>query len=518
MGEKKNSGKYIQMSIIGYILAVLIYQAFYLVLPFRYVLTRLHLTFLSPLLAVVGFALLLWDTITDRTFLKMKESLILIGILCTLLVSVLLNYQYGFIDSVKSFIWQSVQMLLLFPACTRLSSSQWSKMLKRLYYILSAVLFPACLISLAQFFLEIGYIVPDVEGSIRQGFLEGRLFGLFTSTHYSSVLMVMMLLASIYCCIKSEKKFCKFCYGLIGVVYFVVAVLSGTRSVIVALAVSALPVTFVYVLKRGSCKQGAKMVLTVLKGMALAVAAAAMVVCAFWMTDKVCKAAVIEVAQLRNHAADDPGLDSTVKPPDELGEAMQDEFDDLSEQPTEFMDQEQLQDSLKRHDIDASNISNNRFKIWQNYLYAVSQDPLRIVFGASLGGYMDYVNRNFPDLYIVEHIKNSYPLQYQSGLIYDTHSAYIGAYAMGGLLGVLGLLLFIVVLVVKGIRYLVKNENIPCEFYVYITVLIFMLTVSFFDSDLFFRCTCTSVFFWFFSGFYTRMTGLSDGGDLVEKP
>jgi len=163
-----------------------------------------------------------------------------------------------------------------------------------------------------------------------------------------------------------------------------------------------------------------------------------------------------------------------------------------------------VSDESRRPDVDAENISNNRFTIWGEYLDIVFDNPLSTVFGFSLGEYQQHITNEYSDKYIVQHIKECYPSMFARGYIYDTHSAYVGALVMTGVAGVAVLFVFLILGLVKLMKALSKKQDVGLL--VLFATLVFILITSFFDSDLFFRCTSTSVLFWLISGFALKLT------------
>ena len=95
---------------------------------------------------------------------------------------------------------------------------------------------------------------------------------------------------------------------------------------------------------------------------------------------------------------------------------------------------------------------------------------------------------------------------YSKELIYDTHNAYIGAFVMAGILGVILLMIFLVCGFVRTVRYIANNKKVSLSVYTILAVVVLILAASFFESDLFFRCTSTSVIFWLVTGILLMVT------------
>ena len=135
----------------------------------------------------------------------------------------------------------------------------------------------------------------------------------------------------------------------------------------------------------------------------------------------------------------------------------------------------------------------------EEYLDIVFDKPISAVFGLSLGEYQKIITTEYSDKYIVQYIMNSHPSMFERGYIYDTHNAYVGALIMTGIAGILTLFVFLIMGLIQILKVLSKKQS--TELLVFFAILVFILITSFFDSDLFFRCTSTSVLFWLISGF-----------------
>ncbi|MGI6280255.1 MAG: hypothetical protein ACOYJS_06835, partial [Acutalibacteraceae bacterium] len=79
-------------------------------------------------------------------------------------------------------------------------------------------------------------------------------------------------------------------------------------------------------------------------------------------------------------------------------------------------------------------------------------------------------------------------------------------FASTGLLGLLLLMIFLVCGFVRSVRYILKSGKISSGVFITLAIILFILSSSFFDSDLFFKCTSTSVIFWLTTGILLKIT------------
>ena len=148
--QKLANNKTINKLIIVYAFTVLSYQILYLIIPFRQAVESLRLDFISPLLAVIGFFIFAWDLLIDRTFFKTKYSYLLIGLIAVMIISSLINAEYGLVDNIKAIIWQISQLLVIFPLYKRVSKEEIAKILKIYFPFVSIIFVVAKLVSLFQ--------------------------------------------------------------------------------------------------------------------------------------------------------------------------------------------------------------------------------------------------------------------------------------------------------------------------------------------------------------------------------
>lgn len=473
--QKLANNKTINKLIIVYAFTVLSYQILYLIIPFRQAVESLRLEFISPLLAVIGFFIFAWDLLIDRTFFKTKYSYLLIGLIAVMIISSLINAEYGLVDNIKAIIWQISQLLVIFPLYKRVSKEEIAKILKIYFPFVSIIFVVANLVSLFQYFASIGYNTRYDGGLVRQGFLEGRLFGIFGSPHFASLFMLILAIASVYFAVSSDKKTVKILYGAAMIIYFLYAVASGTRSVIVAAACTAFIVVLLWAYNRYSFKKCVKPLLKSAICVVMSICVAVGTVVVFNVSDKAMKGIIRIYADSIDN--DTSGTDENT------GEIM-----------------------LDRADVSNENISNHRFEIWEDYFTVATDRIDTLILGMAPGSYMVSIRENFPNLFVVKYIKENYPLMYSKELIYDTHNAYIGAFVMAGILGVILLMIFLVCGFVRTVRYIAKNKKVSLSVYTILAVVVLILAASFFESDLFFRCTSTSVIFWLVTGILLMVT------------
>ena len=503
MKNKLKESKLLQNASVVSLLAILGYQILYLLIPFQVFTERYHLSLLSPALALMGFGILLLNLLVNRRFLELRSCWLRLLILAVLTISSLVHYRYGLVDNIKCLIWQCVQMLLIAGLISQNFEIHWDRIFKTVFIIAACILAVANLVSFVQYFTIKGYNVNVGGFKIRQGLQEGRLFGIYNNPNESGVISVVILIFSIYYLLRSKNVWLKVVYGFFAAESMVMATLSGSRNIVVAGSVTAF-LLCVFLIPHRSVFQkitgkGMKIVLGIVTGLL----AAAVTIGAFSLT----RDAFSELAvQLHSSDHSDSSIGSTDETSSVSSEtedsSVQEEEDALTE--NEENPQQDGSDAFEREDTDAQNISNNRFAIWKDYLAILYNEPLLAVLGASPAGYMQYIMQNYPDYYIVSHMVAYYPDMIAHNRIYDTHNAYISAWISGGTVVLLLVIVFLLNIVIRSLRCLYKQETISRELILELSVLAFLLIASFFSTDLFFKCTFSSVAFWVDCGFLIR--------------
>ena len=462
---KRNMNKIV----VGYVAVVIIYQVLCLIAPIKAFLYDTHLTGISSILALVGLCFWAWDVLNERIFLRARYSYLLVATLAILVISSILYINYGISKSLKVLIWQIVQMLLIYPVCKRIPRDSLKRLIRIIHEGISVLFVPAVIVSICQFVIYNGYYIEISGGEVRQGFQEGRLFGMFSDIYFASVFLLIMITASIYYAVISSNKFSRAAYIGESIIFFVYLVLSRTRSTMLGLLFSVLAFAVVYFKYFFDNKSKIEMT---------------------WLKNLLCVTLVL-LSVISTKLV----WDITDKGFQQLQQIS------LSDQAPE----ERItfhKESATRPDVSQKNISNHRFEIWSDYISVTSSNLKSIMLGNSPGGYMSVIKALHPDIYIVDYIYHNYPSMYEKGLIYDVHNAYLSIYAESGVIGTLAFGAFLLSCIFNILKRLLGKVKKLSPSLIATSIIIASIMISaFFDSDLFFRCTSTSVLFWFIIGY-----------------
>lgn len=271
--------------------------------------------------------------------------------------------------------------------------------------ILSFVVFGAftlfCLISLLQLITLQSYAVVIETGEIkRQGFTDGRLFGIFNHPNASAAMAVLAMSFGAYYLISNQVKHRKLMLTAIVVQYLFFAT-TGSRSARLCLAIAFLVCWLLAGKKSGLLDKGSLPGFFTRRN--IAILGIALFVLSF----------VIDFAVAGYVIVAKPFLD-------EWGIA-KDSYSLLALRP----------------DTDISNISNNRFRIWLSYLGVLSDGSFLFGFG-----YRDHVSE----------IASIYPFSYISYAYYEPHNSILLLCVCSGIFAMLVWVVLLIRVFVEFIR------------------------------------------------------------------
>lgn len=454
-----------------YIAAIMLYQTLWQIVPARVFLCDTGLDVISPALAILGFAFLAVDIFIEKTVFQSKYCAFLIAAIAIMCISSLFNISYGWTYNAKVIVWQIVHMFLIYSFYLRVNEKQMYYFLRNLFFVISAIFTVAVVISIYQYIMQISYNTPVEGGNSRQGFQEGRLFGVFGYVFFAPLMSLLLGIGAAYSSVKAKRLWLKAMFAFQAVLLFIYVVLSGTRSTLVSmicgLAVcGALIVRSKLINKKENWSK-------LSRGLSVF---AAVVVCAVFVYGAYAGSHVLLskipalVGSQHSAGTDNPDKDEDITGPIE---------DDILERP----------------DTQNNDISNNRFKIWKDYLTCGFGSIKSALLGFS-PNYMSIIQEKFPDIYIVQYSKEHFPLSFELGRIYDTHNGYLAIFISTGILGLIAMGAFLICILIRAIKYFIRNKHPEGMPILIFTMLVIMSVSILFDTDIFYKCSGASVIFW----------------------
>lgn len=428
--------------------------------------THFNLTRNQPIMTVIVDAVLivavfagLMRVLNWKDYIKTKGIIFPLLFMISYTISAFLNFNYGYSDNLKYFIWIGCHFVFFYICDVRRSSDGYKKEFQIISDVFIAITAFLVSVSLIQF--AVGYsevIYRPEEGAFIAGFVWGRLWGMFYDPNYGSVFAVISIVLSVYKFRQSKDKIMKVLSCLNIIIQIAYIAFSDSRTGLVTIFAAAFVYSLLRLLKGNFNKIIRSAVCAVI---AVAIAFACMYI------PVIIKDATNEIVSV-----------SQTEQPSEPGT------------PNKPTDEENNKPIIGRQQDLENDISNNRFSIWESGIEIFETKPL---FGVSFFNLVEYCKKNLPETYIIN-VGSSY--------FNNMHNVFFNVLSGQGLAGTAVIIAFAVYFLIFFFRRLPK---VPNEDYVYIitmfTVMSAVLTSSMFISDIIYVNSPNSVLFWLCAGY-----------------
>lgn len=389
---------------------------------------------------------------------KWRYNAWLLMYLVVIAFSSVLNRQYGWFGNLKFLVWETIYFCVIYMIAT--DDQMFQRLVRHFINWLIRVWSCLVLVSLGMFLLQFRY-QTDFKGKVnplRIGFLESRLFGIFSDPNYASIICVIVIVLSVYYIL--TKNWGKGKKGLMIANVFSnmsYITLSGSRNGLINLLCIAFIFGFfaMYVSRYAANKAiWRKSFFALLTGALTAIGVYVLLI------------------GLKMLWAQFPPL-----------------FSGLSEQlpiGQNFNDAALDKIDLTRPDVEKStDVSNLRFKIWNSALEIFKSSWL---FGVSPRNIVAYAQANLPETYIA--IKN-----------FSTHNAYINILTSTGVVGFVVIMTFFIRSAFGAVKTLFINiASLQDARFYYILCVLSLAFSGFFHNEMILVNTIGSIIFWFFLG------------------
>ena len=184
--------------IVFYIGVTIVCNVLFLIYPFVFVVAGTPVYHVKTYLGIAGALLLALDVFTNKVVWRGPHCVFLYALSIVSVFASIRTLSYGIKDNLFLICWITIQFSLFYSCGYRLNLSKHSRLLKTFFALIVAVWFIACAISIYQFCMQIGYLqivdpASDDLSYARQGFISGRLFGIFVplnhAAHVSTILI-----------------------------------------------------------------------------------------------------------------------------------------------------------------------------------------------------------------------------------------------------------------------------------------------------------------------------------------
>lgn len=404
--------------------------------------------------AVIGGILLVAELLINYKKYLRLEYYLLAFFLVICFISSIVYRKYGISDNIKTLAWMAIQMFLLtsiipFGASEDTSGKQCVNRLMKSLTVCQSL---AVTISFGQFLLQSKYVVPDYNGTYdrRQGFIEERLFGVFTDPNYAAIISLMVIIFAAILLCHEKRRWRKGLYVFFLVINSIYVLLSGSRTAFIAAAI-VLPV-FTYFMYRNKAinEKKAYRYRSFLAGGGML-----LFITIYLMFGANVFSAIADV---------------TVKIRPYIGLCKIDAQEEIS---------------LERKDVEGD-ISNNRFSIWSS-VWKISADN-RVV-GLSPRNMVPYAEKNYPNSYIAK-----------TG--YQAHNAYLALISGSGILGTIPIAALVIYMIYQLVLYVKrhKKKKVDEELILGISIISIVGISGMFLLEMFYVNTITTALFWMFTG------------------
>ena len=487
-------------------------------------------------LAGVGFLLLLTEFYLHISQYRNWSGILRILFMCACVISMVANMKYGITDNIKTLCWTGIQIFVLMAVDTELSTVQIIRQFRQFSEAFSFIWSVGVLLSLRLFILQYSneYWLMDSVTITREGFTEGRLFGVFTDPNYAALCSCAVIFFAICNILLGRKKILSIIYHAI-IIFMQVSyvILSGSRTAQVGIIFIVFAVALLLIVK---CCISKKMNMIWKVVIPFICACVAVVICFFgWKVLKKGYSYVPEVyASIFENKKEitiesegltegevitesEPVTEEEVVTESEpvAGEEIVTESEPVAgeevvtenepvageevvtenapatevEVTTENEVAEIGEISFIRDDVeDTDDISNNRFSIWKDYIEVFKTTP---IVGTSPRNALKYAEDHFTSSYIVE-------------MQYSVHNTYLALFVCTGLIGGILMMLWLLLTAARVIKYLVVHPMKQPGYYVILmlTCIVVIYAIAAFPlMFMFFNNMIVDIVFWVTLGF-----------------
>lgn len=365
---------------------------------------------------VLGSILIVERIIHWKEYIGMPYLFLLIVFCMSFFISMVLNREFGFIENTKWLVWTSFQMFLLYVKRENEEVEEYRKEFKVISQIIIWYSFFAAVASIVLMLIRHSKIlILEANGQrIIQGFIWGRLWGVYTDPNYGAVVGVISIILSLYF-MQTQNKKVYIMYIINIVMQFFYIVFSDSRTGKVTLIVSIGFYLYTLSLKKGN---NLKKTQKIIRNLVMTVC-----VCAF-MT------AGMKVVRISYNNVVLPFISKIFFEENKISEEEQVEAEKIG----------------REEDIKADP-SNRRFAIWGSGIEVLQTSPL---FGTGYVTFVPYTEKNLPDTYV---IKNDH------GVFASMHNGFLNVLVYQGIVGFVIFIVFTISVVIKIFRRIWKMEG-----------------------------------------------------------
>lgn len=410
-------------------------------------------------LGVLGIFILLIDAFFNFKSRSFPYSILLSVYVFFLIITIIINRQYGVGENLKVLMWSLIQYFVIYQFAY--DNPKFEKFFDRISLGFIYSWFILSLGSLVLFFCKFGYEkYYDARHRIRIGFLESRLFGLFSDVNNGAIAALAVIILAIYFLYQRRfKGINKFVLFFSIPIQFAFIVLSGSRSTyLIAIVIVAIG-TFFTVISFSKLNN-------VFHKSLLALIYSGVFVIGFIVLFNFIKWGFQEILP-------------------HLNEVKFGEINNKITKKNVYPDNNTV-DTLVRKDVaDNSDVSNARLSIWKS---AFDLFKTKMLIGISPKNIVPYAQTVIPDGYIAK-------------VQIAIHNAFLNVLTSTGILGFIPFISFLMKSVAVNIKRFVRVKfNISNFHFFYCLILLAYILYAALNNELVYENTIGTFVFWLFLG------------------
>lgn len=433
-----------------------------------------------------GSLLLVYDFFVKKSMFKGKYFVFMFLFLLSYVVTIVVNIHGQLYMGIKHLIYSAIAILLIFNLMHGRKEQEIKKMIYRFNNILIVIAGIASAISLLMYFFSVSIEMEYMGNHIRQGFIDHRLFGIYTSANTGATMAIFSVaFMFINSYIKSESfgKWYKINF-LVQLVYFSLTLSRGGSVTVYALVI--LYLLFVLLPKYLKKETKKKSVLKIF--------------CIFIVF---CLASIVVPKGIQYGSQ---GLNRLVG---QLVSTIQGEQSDKKE------DSDELDNEIKRIES-GDDMSNNRFTIWSAGIQLWRKSPIfgvadvRVDAENMVCGIYDISDLSEDEKNWLEKVEG------------NLHNSYVEILVNSGVVGSIAFLLVAILIGINYLKYLFdKNKKNETTYYLCGMIFAFVVSIlvncCFENRILFDRQNPFGLIFWLYLGIGCSLIDNGSKGGMIEK-
>lgn len=444
----------------------IVFMISYAVFLFFFDIIYYNNTLLLAVLAVISLCYVFFDLKSRQACLSTYKIDTLVLFTVINIISAVINIRYGFSDNIFCMFTFFTNYIVFYSISGYKSESLMQQLFKVVTHTMILFYTGAVLFSMLQFAADISHVRYSDIVNMRQGFIDARLFGIFSDPNYASVCCLVLAMICIYYLYKTKDRLYKWVYGICSLLFYFYVILSGSRTAVLCIIGSFAVGGYFFGYKHFYKKNWSS-----IKKHSVCVLTGILITCSAYGITEITQAGLSYVPMAVSYFTDDPETTAPV--------------------------------SLVREDVaDNDDVTNNRFTIWAGAFEVFKLTPL---FGTSPRNFVAYARDKLPAGYIA-----------QTG--YAVHNSIFETFVLSGFLGGGLFLLFIFSCAYHTFKHLYTKpeENFPEVFLG--TVIIIVMMISALTLSMLFHNRCTyNMLFWLTMGFLTYYTCPKDRESMTLK-